>query len=90
MRLHRFPVHNISVSHLPKYLDAYIILRVTTQIEMVSNSSTPIMPDIRDVLTTTGVEGAPSLSHIENTTFIASKNVDKIRMLTSEGSFDSK
>ena len=90
MRLHRFPVHNISVCHPPKYLDTYIILRMTTQVEMVSNSSTPIIPNIGDVLTTTGVEGAASLSHIENATFIASKNVDKIRMLTGEGSFDSK
>ena len=90
MRLHRLPVHNISVCHLPKYLDAYIILRVTTQVEMVSNSSTPIIPDIGDVLTSTGVEGATSLSHIENATFIASKYVDKTRLLAGEGSFDSK
>ena len=80
MRLQRFPVHNISVSHLPKYLDAYIIFRVSTQIEVISNRCASIMPYIRDMLTTTGVKGASGLSYIENITFIASEHIDQVKL----------
>ena len=78
MGLHGFPVHNISIFQLPKYLDAYIIFRMTTQVEMVSNSGTSVISYIRDVLAATGVKGASSLSHIKNITFATSKYVDKV------------
>ena len=88
MGLHRPPVNNISILQMPEDLYTHIVLRVTNYVEMVSNGGTPVVSDVRNMFSASGIKCAFGLSDIENTAPITSDHIDKVIELTGEGSMD--
>ena len=81
---HVLSVFGVRISHEPKALDAGVLNRMATGVEMYGDRFVPVVDDVCQVFLESGFQGAARLTNVEFGTLGTVDHVDEVVCLTIE------